>query len=90
MELKPTRTAEQARAEFVRRGLSIAAWAKRHGVAPQLVYDILNGKPARRCLRGKSHKVAVLLGVKAGVIEEDGDLDSFDPITAVAENPAAN
>lgn len=60
------KTPAQARAEFERKGLSISAWAKQHGVHANLVYEILRGNPRRRCLRGQSHRVAVLLGIKDG------------------------
>ena len=65
-QTKRLKTPEQARAEFERRGLSIAAWAGQNGVHANLVYEILAGNPRRRCLRGQSHRVAVLLGLKAG------------------------
>lgn len=66
--MKQTRlkTPAQARAEFERKGLSIAAWAQQQGVHANLVYEILNGNARRRCLRGQSHRVAVLLGLKHG------------------------
>jgi len=60
------KTPDQARADFERRGLSIAAWARAHKVGRSLVYEILAGR--KKCLRGDSHKVAVLLGMKAGEI----------------------
>lgn len=63
------KTAEEARAEFERKGLSIAAWARKHKVGRSLVYEVLAGR--KKCHRGKSHKVAVLLGMKQGEIVED-------------------
>lgn len=60
------KTPAQARAEFERKGLSISAWARQHGVHANLVYEILRGNARRRCLRGQSHRVAVLLGIKDG------------------------
>ena len=63
---RPLKTPAQARAEFVRKGVSIAAWARDNKVQPNLVYEILRGSSRRRCLRGQSHRVAVLLGIKAG------------------------
>lgn len=67
--MKPTvKTPEQARHEFERKGLSIAAWARQHGVGRSLVYEILAGR--KKCHRGQSHKVAVLLGMKHGEIVE--------------------
>ncbi|WP_382323289.1 hypothetical protein ACFJI0_02245 [Hydrogenophaga sp. UC242_53] len=43
--------------------MSISEWAQRHGVPPSLVYSVLSGKT--QCTRGRSHEVAVLLGLKA-------------------------
>jgi gp16 family phage-associated protein len=60
------RTAQQVRAEFERKGLSIAGWARKHGVSRQVVYEVLAGR--KKCKRGQSHKVAVLLGLKHGEI----------------------
>lgn len=73
------KTPEQARAEFERKGLSISAWARQRGVPASLVYEILRGNPRRRCLRGQSHRVAVLLGIK------DGEL----PVVAASNERAA-
>lgn len=67
---KRLKTPAQARAEFVHRGVSIAAWARQHKVSPSLVYEILAAGRRRRCLRGQSHRVAVLLGLKHGVLTD--------------------
>ncbi|MGV3725083.1 DNA-binding protein [Hydrogenophaga sp.] len=53
----------RARSEFRQAGVSISDWAKQHGVPPSLVYSVLSGKS--QCTRGRSHQVAVLLGLKA-------------------------
>lgn len=66
---KIIKTPEEALAEFRRTGRSVRSWAKEHGFCEQLVTTILKGK--RPCHRGTSHKVAVLLGIKDGVIEEN-------------------
>ena len=68
-QTKRPKTPAQARAEFERRGLSIAAWSRQHGLTPSLVYEILGGHAHRRCLRGQSHRAAVLLGMKLGEID---------------------
>lgn len=65
---KSLKTPAQARAEFNHRGLSISAWARQHKVGRSLVYEILAGR--KKCHRGASHKVAVLLGLKVGEIVE--------------------
>ena len=64
--MKRLKTPAQARAEFERRGVSIAAWARDHGVSRSLVYEILAGR--KRCHRGDSHRIAVLLGMKDGTL----------------------
>lgn len=60
------KTRDQVRAEFAHKGLSLAAWARDHAVSTSLVYEILGNGSRRRCLRGQSHRVAVLLGLKHG------------------------
>lgn len=62
------KTPAQAKAELAHKGLSVASWARAHKVGRSLVYEILAGR--KKCLRGDSHKVAVLLGMKAGEIVE--------------------
>lgn len=48
--------------EFHQTGTTVTEWAKRNHFNPWLVYTILQGR--RKCLRGKSHKIAVALGIK--------------------------
>jgi gp16 family phage-associated protein len=67
----------QARAKFSRTGLTIKKWAEDLGVSDRLVTEVLAGR--KKCLRGKSHKIAVALGLKDGVIVPEGT----DPITAI-------
>ncbi len=62
------KTPAEARAEFRRVGKSIAAWAREHGVHHETVYQVLKGR--KKGERGDAHKVAVLLGLKDGVIAE--------------------
>lgn len=69
--MKPPRTkrlltGEEARQTFVASGISIAHWAKRHGVSAKLVYEVLAG---RACRFGASHKIAVLLHMKHGTLD---------------------
>lgn len=61
-------TPEQARAELERKGISIAAFSRMHGLNKNLVSDLLNGR--KKGCRGKSHNAAVLLGIKEGVITD--------------------
>lgn len=65
---KKLKTPAEVRDEFLRRGESISAWARKHKFNAQLVSDIVNGNPRRKCRIGQSHKVAVLLGLKHGEI----------------------
>ena len=64
--MKKLKTHKQARAEFTRRGQSVAEWARTNGFGRSLVYEVLSGRKA--CHRGSSHKIAVLLGIKDGEI----------------------
>lgn len=60
------KTLEEARSMFTRTGTTIRQWAKDNEVHENTVYEVLAGR--KKCLRGDAHKVAVLLGVKDGVI----------------------
>lgn len=64
--MSKTKTIEQVKSEFARRGESVAAWALAKGVRVTAVYDLLNGRTAGN--RGQAHIAAVLLGVKEGDI----------------------
>jgi gp16 family phage-associated protein len=66
MTTKTLLTPAEVRAQFIRQGISQAEWARKHGICKALLCNILHGK--RRCLRGDSHKIAVLLGLKDGEI----------------------
>lgn len=69
MELNtPLKTREQARQELRRRGISMAAFARKHDVSADQVRDVL--RKDLPCNFGASHKIAVLLGIKDGVIDE--------------------
>ncbi len=63
------KTLEDARNMFARTGKTIRKWAQEIGVHENTVYEVLAGR--KRCLRGDAHKVAVLLGIKDGVIDGD-------------------
>lgn len=52
----------RTRAEFKRAGISISDWARSQGFEPSLVYTILSGR--NRGTRGKSHEIAIKLGLK--------------------------
>ncbi|MBA4252201.1 MAG: hypothetical protein C0442_10840 [Chlorobiaceae bacterium] len=54
---------KQVKEVFRQNGVCIAEWAREKGFPANLVYDILSGR--KRCLRGKSHQIAVELGIKS-------------------------
>jgi gp16 family phage-associated protein len=60
------RTAAQAKAWLEQQGKSVQEFARENNVDPATTYQILSGRKKGR--RGESHKVAVLLGMKVGVI----------------------
>lgn len=60
------RTADDVRAALRAQGVSVTQWAVANGFAPNLVFEILAGK--RQCIRGKSHAIAIKLGIKDGDI----------------------
>lgn len=63
------RTSQEVRSELQKRGLSIADWARQNGFTPELVHQVLNSNKIP--VRGKSHQIAVKLGLKDGIIEPD-------------------
>lgn len=63
------KTPDEAKAELVRRGETVADWARRHMVDAGHVRGVLAGRVKGR--NGEAHKIAVLLGIKDGVIVED-------------------
>lgn len=62
------KTRDEARQELRWKGISIAGFARKHGVSPDQVRDVL--RKDTPCNFGASHKIAVLLGIKDGVIDE--------------------
>jgi gp16 family phage-associated protein len=60
------KTAVQVRQELSRKGISISGWASDHGFGKAIVQQVLSGRLKARI--GKSHKIAVLLGMKDGEI----------------------
>lgn len=71
------RTSEQIRAEFQRKGVSIAGWATAHGFNTNLVFEVLAGR--KKGVRGQSHQIAVMLGMKEGEIADPKDIDYSRP-----------
>ena len=60
------RTPEEARAWLDYQGITVAQWARENGMHGSLVREVLAGR--KKCLRGMSHNIAVLLGMKHGQI----------------------
>lgn len=60
------KTSQQVREEFDSTGDSISDWAVTHGYSPSLVYRVLRSKELPK--RGKSHDIAVELGMKSGKV----------------------
>lgn len=57
-----TLSPEEVRARFYASGITISQWAESRGYARNRVYRILGG--LERCRMGKSHQIAVDLGLK--------------------------
>ncbi|MBI0095229.1 MULTISPECIES: DNA-binding protein [Gilliamella] len=60
------KTIEQIKKEFLFSGMTISQWSKVHGYPYHSVQQVLSGKS--NCSRGKTHEIAVLLGLKEGEI----------------------
>ena len=60
------KTAEQAKSEIKKNGMTIAKWAMKNGLPPSVVYAVLKGDLQGNY--GDSHRAAVLLGMKDGEI----------------------
>lgn len=68
MKPQKTRTPQEVREYLNRCGLSMAAWAREHGFERNMVCAVVRGDV--QCRIGKSHKIAVMLGMKEGEIIE--------------------
>ncbi len=66
---KLQKTKEQVKDCLSRQGLSVSGWARRNGFAVSTVARVVSGKSLNRY--GPSHKIAVLLGIKDGIILDD-------------------
>ncbi|MFW0753696.1 DNA-binding protein [Pseudomonas sp. H11T01] len=72
------RTAAQAKAWLEHQGKSVQQFAREHGVDPATTYQVLAGRKKGR--RGEAHKVAVLLGMKDGVILTDTEQQGLEQV----------
>ncbi len=57
------KTAEQVKAEYRAKGITISSIARQQGWTPQEVYKVLNGQYKGNF--GKAHDIAVFFGLKA-------------------------
>lgn len=55
-------TERELRETFVAEGISIREWALARGYSPSTVYAVIRGQV--RCTRGKTHRIAIELGLK--------------------------
>ncbi|WHR58734.1 DNA-binding protein [Acinetobacter haemolyticus] len=62
------KTAKQVREDFDARGKTIAEWARENNFSAHTVYQVLLSNRIPR--RGKSHEIAVKLGLKEGEVNE--------------------
>lgn len=68
MKAREAVTSQQARDNLYAQGISISEWARREGFSKNLVFSILQGR--RLCRFGKSHQIAVKLGMKVGSLSD--------------------
>lgn len=69
MKTQFKRNPQEVRDEMDNSGLSISRWAASNGVSSNLAAAVLRGE--RKCVRGECHKIAVLLGIKDGVVRDE-------------------
>lgn len=77
MKTTKLKTREQVLADFKAAGITLSEWARANGFHRMTVVDLLRG--ARQGLRGETHRCAVALGMKHGVII---DVAEFKPAPA--------
>lgn len=65
------KTRKQVRAEFQAAGITLSEWARANGFHRMTVVDLLRG--SRIGLRGETHRCAVALGLKHGVVVDVAD-----------------
>lgn len=63
-----TRTPAQAKEWLESQGKTVKAFAKEHGVDQFTTYQVLAG--TKKGKRGEAHRIAVLLGIKEGTVEQ--------------------
>lgn len=60
------KTCDQVLADFKAAGIAVSEWARANGFHRMTVVDLLRG--SHQGLRGESHRCAVALGLKDGVV----------------------
>ncbi|MEC5319016.1 DNA-binding protein [Brenneria populi subsp. brevivirga] len=71
MTKRTIKTRAQVKSELARQGIATSELARKYGFNANLVYNILNDddvSPRHKCRFGESHRIAVTLGLKDGVI----------------------
>lgn len=68
--MKSLKNKEEVMNELLFNGQSVSGWAREHGFHPSMVRRVINGEVSGRI--GASHKIAVMLGMKGGVVREEG------------------
>ena len=69
MKAQKILSTQEVKKNLEKSGMSIRSWAIKNGFTPSLVSGVLSGRIG--CRFGKSHKIAVLLGIKNGEIVGD-------------------
>lgn len=62
-----TRTPKQAKEWLAKQGKTVQEFAREHSLDPYTCYQVLSG--VKKGVRGESHRAAVLLGIKEGLVE---------------------
>jgi len=67
-ENPPLKTRAEVQQDFQQRGASIRAWAIQHKRDPLIAAGVISGR--LKGMRGEAHNVAVLLGLKEGLVTD--------------------
>lgn len=66
MKPQTTKTPQEIKEEWLRKGISQNSWAKKNGFPVATVSQVLTGRNTARI--GAGHRIAVALGIKSGEI----------------------
>lgn len=81
------KTREQVRAEFQAAGITMSEWARINGFHRMTVVDLLRG--VRVGKSGETHRCAVALGLKAGVVVDAAHFKPAAKSVAHKDQPAS-